>query len=80
MTALGTISRPLMAALAVALEQQLPPRGEWSGRAGWVRFARSIPCGAAAPLGGPSAGAAFGGNLSRSWLARSVIHARTRAS
>jgi hypothetical protein len=38
MTAFGTISRPLMAALAVALEQQLPSRGEWSGRA--ARFAR----------------------------------------
>jgi hypothetical protein len=32
MTAFGTISRPLMAALAVALEQQLPPWG--SGAAG----------------------------------------------
>ena len=39
------------------------PSGEWSGRAGKVRFARLIQR-RGRDLGGPSARAAFGGNLS----------------
>jgi hypothetical protein len=37
-----------------------------------VRFARLI-IGASAPSGGPSASAAFGGNLSLSWLLPRVM-------
>jgi hypothetical protein len=51
----------------------MPPRGpsgEWSGQAEWMRFARLIQT---PGRGGAAARAAYGGNLSLSWLPPRVV-------
>src|SRR5829696_5574752 len=66
----ATSGVPLLSRVAASV-QVIPPRGEWSGQAEWMRFARLIDR-PVRVLGGPAVRAAFGGNLSLTWLPRRV--------
>jgi hypothetical protein len=75
--ALGCVPLASLASASVLVSP--PSRGEWSGRRRVVRFARLIHR-PVRVLGGPSARAAFGGNLSLTWLPRRVVPEEHRPS